>query len=681
MDEFRKGNLKQLRRLLSAVVPTDLVTLLAVLAVLVTISLALVGWVLNIPSLKGVSPQWTAMRIITIICFFMSAAVMTIVQRRSTIRWTIILSRVFAAAIIVVSLLTLVSYIVELKTGQEWPWALSPLLSPFLTSATRMAVITAILFSIYGCVLLLLAAGSRRAADVAHAMLFPVATMAYLILVGYLFNVRPLYEWLHLGVALNTGIAFCALCIASFFARPDTWLMNVFIGDKAGAIMARRLLPASLTLPLLIGWLRVQGERFGAFSSEVGVALVAVVYTVCFLSLVWMTAKSVNRTDQRRRDAEETLRESEAKYRNLFENMAEEVHLWKLVRDETGQIKTWRVVDVNPPTLKTWGRNFREDTIGRLADEIYAGATEHYMPVVQKIMREGVPYSFEDYFPPPVDKHFRFTSVPLGEYFITTGADITGIKKAEEVLREAKELLEEKVRERTMDLQNLTKQLEQNRHELRRLASELVLTEQRERKRVAEVLHDDIAQLLAAARMRLDLLQSMPSDQKDKQTLMETKAFILQCIKETRALMNELGNPVLFDLGLKSACEALAERLMETNPVRITCDIRDTYKNLNPDMKILLYQVVRELLNNIVKHSQAITAHVLISMENEHFRVKVADDGVGFSTQTLGVPSIDGGFGLYSIRERLMALDGSLRIESSPGAGTVVTAILPEALD
>ena len=264
---------------------------------------------------------------------------------------------------------------------------------------------------------------------------------------------------------------------------------------------------------------------------------------------------------------------------------------------------------------------------------------------------------------------------------IATAMDVTPIRRAEEALREANESLEQKVRERTMDLQKLMEQLERSRHELRKLASELVLTEQRERKRIAEVLHDDIAQILAAIRMRLDLLQAMPSDQKDKQVLMEAKAFLLQSIQETRALMNELGNPLLFDLGLKPACEALADRLMETNQVRIRCDIRETYKNLNPDMKILLYQVVLELLNNVVKHSQAKTAHVLIDMENEHFRVKVTDDGAGFDPQTLGAPTIEGGFGLYSIRERLTAMDGSIEIKTAPGAGTIVTAILPAAWD
>ncbi len=273
-------------------------------------------------------------------------------------------------------------------------------------------------------------------------------------------------------------------------------------------------------------------------------------------------------------------------------------------------------------------------------------------------------------------------------FLANTSIDITERKRAEEklrlseeALRQANEYLEQRVRERTVDLQHLTEQLEQSRHELRKLASELVMSEERERKRIAGVLHDDIAQTLAAARMRLDLLQSIPSDHKDQQTLQEVKTFLVQSIRETRALMTDIGNPLLFDLGLKAACEALANRLMERHPVRIHCDIPDAYKHLDPDVKTILYQVVRELLNNIAKHSQAQNAHVMIYMEDGHFRVQVTDDGVGFDPRALGAPTAEGGYGLYSIRERLIVIDGSLRIDSAPGTGTVVTAILPPAFD
>ena len=103
---------------------------------------------------------------------------------------------------------------------------------------------------------------------------------------------------------------------------------------------------------------------------------------------------------------------------------------------------------------------------------------------------------------------------------------------------------------------------------LRKLASELVMAEERERKRIAGVLHDEVAQTLAAAKMRIDMLQGIPSDQ-DKQTLKEAKALLLQSIQETRALMTDIGNPLLFDMGLQAACESLANRLMERHPVRI----------------------------------------------------------------------------------------------------------------
>ena len=104
-------------------------------------------------------------------------------------------------------------------------------------------------------------------------------------------------------------------------------------------------------------------------------------------------------TERRRIDA--ALEESEAKYRNLFTNMTEEVHFWQVVRGEDGQIQTWRLVDANPPTLRTWGKELQEIR-GRTTDEIFGpGATEHYMPIVQKIMTEGIPHHFEDYFPQP----------------------------------------------------------------------------------------------------------------------------------------------------------------------------------------------------------------------------------------------------------------------------------------
>ncbi len=158
--------------------------------------------------------------------------------------------------------------------------------------------------------------------------------------------------------------------------------------------------------------------------------------------------------------ANEALTAGERKYRDLFENMVEEVQFWQIVRDEAGGIKTWRLVDANPPTLKTWGRSSVDEIRGKTTDEIFGpGATERHMPVVQKIMTEGVPHSFEDYFP-NLAKHFRFTSVPLGDYFITTGADITQRKQLEEQLQRLNDQLEGEVQTQTEELRDTIDRLQ-----------------------------------------------------------------------------------------------------------------------------------------------------------------------------------------------------------------------------
>jgi PAS domain S-box-containing protein len=371
------------------------------------------------------------------------------------------------------------------------------------------------------------------------------------------------------------------------------------------------------------------------------------------------------------------LHASEERYRSL-------VHL---APDAIFVNRNNKIDFVNPAALQLFGATAAEQILGKSPFDLFHS---DYHPIMQdriQKMVNGQPAELIEEKIIRMDGTVRDVEVAASPFQDQEGTaiqvilrDVTENKRAEEALQEANEHLEQRVRERTMDLQNLTEQLEKSRHELRNLASELVMAEERERKRIAGVLHDDIAQILATAQMRLSLFQGIPSEM-DQQTLEETKALLAQSIQETRILMNDLGNPLLFDLGLKPACEALADRLMERHPVRIRCDIRDAYKHLNQDVKTILYQVVRELLNNVAKHSQAQNADVLIEMENGHLRLKVTDDGVGFDPQTLGAPTVEGGFGLYSIRERLIAIGGSIMIESSPGTGTVVTAILPATLD
>ena len=302
-----------------------------------------------------------------------------------------------------------------------------------------MALLTAILFLIIGSIFSLLATGRRRHANIAHALTLPAAVAGYLVPVSYLIGVQYLHGWYDTPVALHTGIAFCILCIAIFAVRPDTWLMRVFTGDLAGSVMARRLLPGLLAIPLLIGWLRMYGERVGVFKSEVGVALVAVAYTFCFIWLIWLVAKSVNTADALRRQADEALRREHAFISAVLDT---EGALW-LFSIGRGRIRRFnRACEAitGYSTIEVTGRVFWEFLV---PPEELAGVKKTW----EALKTGDFPNTYENYW---VTKNgsprlISWSNTSLTdekgdvEYIIGTGIDITERNLAEISLRESEE--------------------------------------------------------------------------------------------------------------------------------------------------------------------------------------------------------------------------------------------------
>jgi PAS domain S-box-containing protein len=141
-----------------------------------------------------------------------------------------------------------------------------------------------------------------------------------------------------------------------------------------------------------------------------------------------------------RQTAEEACRSGETKYRTLFKNFPEEIHVWEVERNKAGKITTWRLAEANPAALAVWDKKL-EEVRGKTADDIWGpGTTDHFRPVIQKLLAEGRPHTFEDYFA-PLGRHFRYTGVPFGEGFISIGVDITDKKRAEERLGRNREAI------------------------------------------------------------------------------------------------------------------------------------------------------------------------------------------------------------------------------------------------
>lgn len=214
---------------------------------------------------------------------------------------------------------------------------------------------------------------------------------------------------------------------------------------------------------------------------------------------------------------------------------------------------------------------------------------------------------------------------------------------------------------------------------LRALAGELTATEERERRRIATALHDGAAQSLAFARMQLAAVSKVLTDPAAVAELDEVSTLLKQSLQQVREILLDLSSPALNELGLAAALsEWLAQQVGERHGLQTAFEDASGDPRLTEDARALLYRNARELLTNAVKHAQA--RKITLSMDRRAgaLRIRVQDDGDGFDPRELAKrPGGEGAFGLFSIRERMADLGGSLEIVSEPGAGTEATLITP----
>ncbi len=214
---------------------------------------------------------------------------------------------------------------------------------------------------------------------------------------------------------------------------------------------------------------------------------------------------------------------------------------------------------------------------------------------------------------------------------------------------------------------------------LRDLASEMSLTEERQRKRIAIELHDQVTQNLILFKINLGELRGKDLPGELIEPLNETYKHLDQIIGNMRSLTFDLGSPTLYELGLEAAVrEYLNEEIQQKHGIKTEFKDDAPPKPLDDDVCALLYRAVRELLINVVKHAQAQYVKVSIYKDNGNIRINVVDDGIGFKPPAEEFASgKTAGFGLFSIRERLSYFGGNVDIESKPGEGTQVTLVAP----
>ncbi len=232
------------------------------------------------------------------------------------------------------------------------------------------------------------------------------------------------------------------------------------------------------------------------------------------------------------------------------------------------------------------------------------------------------------------------------------------------------------------ELKKKQKQAEKNvriyQTKLRSMASRLTLTEERERRRIAIELHDCIGQNLAISKIKLGALQNSIGSGNISRPLKEIRELVDQAISDTRFLTFDLSPPILYELGFEAALEWLSENISKQHdiPVKYVNDC-DSHP-VNEHTSVIIFQTVRELLLNVVKHAKTNSVCVSVMKNGRNVYITVKDDGKGFDISGVNpYKNTTGGFGLFSIRERLDYIGGELEVNTEPGHGTKVIIRVP----
>ena len=214
--------------------------------------------------------------------------------------------------------------------------------------------------------------------------------------------------------------------------------------------------------------------------------------------------------------------------------------------------------------------------------------------------------------------------------------------------------------------------------QLRLLASQLSLGEERARRRIAAALHDQVGESLFVINMKLGALREDLIRSDHVEHLDEIRELIGKLSGTTRSLTFDLAAPVLYELGLEAAVEWLAENIHDKYDILIEFQHDDQPKPLDEDVQVCLFRAVHELLVNVAKHAQTRSAKVSMWREGNEVHIVAEDDGVGFNLSELLTPKGRiRGFGLFNIRERLESFGGHAELESEQGHGTRVTLVQP----
>jgi PAS domain S-box-containing protein len=356
----------------------------------------------------------------------------------------------------------------------------------------------------------------------------------------------------------------------------------------------------------------------------------------------------------RRKQIEEMLRKGAERYRNLFENSP--IGIYRTNPDG-------RILMANPTLIRLLGYSSFNEFASRKSKRGDYEPTYLKRRFRARLEKEGRVRGFEAAW------KRRDKSV----IFVRENAK--AIRGTEE---DATVLYYEGTVEDISERRKAEDKIHSYQKQLRSLASDLSLAEERERRRIATTLHDHIGQILAVSKIKLGVLLDLAKTSVFVENLREIREYVEQAIQYTRSLTFELSPPILYDLGLEAALEWLGEQIEEQHAIHCEFEADSHAKPVSDEVRVFLFTAVRELLVNVAKHANARKVKVTVRKIEDNLSIHVADDGIGFNAAKMNFYLDENkGFGLFSIRERLHHLGGLAEVKSQRARGTRIVLTAP----
>ncbi len=421
---------------------------------LLTGTAVLAGWVFDVDLLKRILPGVLRMATNASVAFILCGASLWLLYEEAARSRRQRIAQACALAVILLGLLSFGDFLFG------WDVRVDHLLfgrGSFPRSTTgRMAPATALNFLLLGGALLLLDKQSRRGFRPAQWLAVAAALPTLVALMSYAYGAASLYQITRYNtqIALPTELTFIALIGGLLLARPDRGLTSVLVSQSAGGAAARYLLPAAIAIPPLLGWLRLFGQRTGLYEREYGLALFAAFSILIFAGLVIGIARSLDRADTERRRAEGALRVNDEKFRVL----AETAHDGIVSADGRGNIiyfnrgaaliLGYSAAEVmGKPLTLLMPERFQEAHRRGLERFLSGGESRVVGRTVELVGRRKDGAEF------PLELSLASWQTPEGTFFTGILRDITERKRAEEEIRKLNAELEQRVVERTAELQ------------------------------------------------------------------------------------------------------------------------------------------------------------------------------------------------------------------------------------